>query len=156
MLLGHERNYGLGMDALGDRMLLEHERNYGLGMDALGDRMLLEHERNYGLGMDALGERMLLEHERNYGLGMDALVTVCSWDTNGIMVWAWMLWVTVCSLEHEQNYAKICSCSTQSWSANHAMCGGSSDFEASESPKALFVPRRPALMGSGESAFFAR
>ena len=35
---------------------------------------------------------MLLEHERNYDLGMDALVTVCSWNTNGIMIWAWMLW----------------------------------------------------------------
>ena len=34
---------------------------------------------------------MLLEHERNYGLGMDAAVIVCSWNTNGIMVWAWML-----------------------------------------------------------------
>ena len=203
MLLEHERNYGLGMDALvtvcswntsgimvwawmlwslyalgtrtevwfghgcsGHRMLLEHERNYGLGMDALvtvcswntngimvwawmlwspyalgtrtevwfghgcsGHCTLLEHERNYGLGMDALvtvcswntngimvwawmlwslyalgtrtelwfghgcsGRCMLLEHERNCGLGMDALVTVCSWNTNGIMVWAWMLW----------------------------------------------------------------
>ena len=35
---------------------------------------------------------MLLEHERNYDLGMDALGTVCSWNTNGIMIWAWMLW----------------------------------------------------------------
>ena len=35
---------------------------------------------------------MLLEHERNYGLGMDALVSVCSWNTKGIMVWAWRLW----------------------------------------------------------------
>ena len=34
---------------------------------------------------------MLLEHERNYGLGMDALVILCSWNMNGIMVWAWML-----------------------------------------------------------------
>ena len=25
-------------------------------------------------------------------LGMDALVTVCSWNTKGIMIWAWMLW----------------------------------------------------------------
>ena len=25
-------------------------------------------------------------------LGMDALVTVCSWNTNGILVLAWMLW----------------------------------------------------------------
>ena len=91
-------------------MLLEHERNYGLGMDALvialtgtrtelwfghgcsGERMLLEHERNYGLGMDALVISHSLRHERNYGLGMDALVSACSWNTNGIMVWAWMLW----------------------------------------------------------------
>ena len=35
--------------------------------------------------------RMLLEHERYYGLGMDALRPVCSWNTNVIMVWAWML-----------------------------------------------------------------
>ena len=35
---------------------------------------------------------MLLEHERNYDLGMDALGTVCSGNTNGIMIWAWMLW----------------------------------------------------------------
>ena len=83
-------------------MLLEHERYYGLGMDAFViacscDRMLLEHERYYGLGsMDALViacscDRMLLEHERYYGLGMDALRPVCSWNTNVIMVWAWML-----------------------------------------------------------------
>ena len=32
------------------------------------------------------------EHERNYGLGMDALIIVCSWNTNVMMVWAWMLW----------------------------------------------------------------
>ena len=35
--------------------------------------------------------KMLLEHKRHYGLGMDALVTICSWNTNGILVWAWML-----------------------------------------------------------------
>ena len=39
---------------------------------------------------------MLLEHEQNYDLGMDALVdalgTVCSWNKNGIIIWAWMLW----------------------------------------------------------------
>ena len=35
---------------------------------------------------------MLLEYERNYGGGVDALVTVCSWNTNGTMVWALMLW----------------------------------------------------------------
>ena len=49
--------------------------------------------------------RVLLEHERNYGLRMDALVTVCSWNTNGIMLGAWMLSYSL-SLEHEheQNY----------------------------------------------------
>ena len=35
---------------------------------------------------------MLLEHERNYDLGMNALAGVCSWNTNGAMFWAWMLW----------------------------------------------------------------
>ena len=29
--------------------------------------------------------------EENHGLGMDALVCVCSWNTNGIIVLAWML-----------------------------------------------------------------
>ena len=38
------------------------------------------------------GEPRLLGREPNYGLGMDALVTVCSLNTNEIMVWAWMLW----------------------------------------------------------------
>ena len=56
-------------------MLLEHQRNYGLGMDALtGYRMLLEHVRSYGLGHECTGNRMLLEHLRNYGLGIDALL----------------------------------------------------------------------------------
>ena len=45
---------------------------------------------------------MLLEHDRNYGLGMDALVSECSWNTTGIMVWAWMLWWRML-LEHERN-----------------------------------------------------
>ena len=31
------------------------------------------------------------KHERKYGLGIYALVSVCSWNTTGIMVWAWML-----------------------------------------------------------------
>ena len=161
MLLEHERYHGLG-----NRMLLEHERYHGLSMGALptvcsgntnvsmvwawmllqpyalgtrtlswfghgcsGNRMLLEHERYHGLSMGALptvcswntnvimvwawmlwqpyalgtrtlswfghgcsGNRMLLEHERYHGLGMGALATVCSWNTNVIMVWAWMLW----------------------------------------------------------------
>ena len=35
---------------------------------------------------------MFLEREGHYDLGMDALVTVCSWRTKVIMLWAWMLW----------------------------------------------------------------
>ena len=85
--------------------------------------------------------RMPLEHERYYGLGMDALVIVCSWNTNGFMVWAWMLWSSYalgtrmelwfghgCSghrmlLEHEWNYclgmdALVIICS---WNANGIM-----------------------------------
>ena len=37
-------------------------------------------------------DRMRLQHEGDYGLGMDAMVTVCSWNTKAIMVWAWMQW----------------------------------------------------------------
>ena len=55
--------------------------------------MLLEHQQGLWFGHECSGHRKLLEHERNYGLGMDALVTVCSWNTNGIMFWAWMLWL---------------------------------------------------------------
>ena len=35
---------------------------------------------------------MLLEHERYYGLGMVVLVSACFWNTNVIMVWAWLFW----------------------------------------------------------------
>ena len=64
---------------------------------------------------------MLLEHERDYDFGMDALVTVCSWNTNGIMILA-------CSgnrmlLEHERDYdfgmdALVTVCS---WNTNGIM-----------------------------------
>ena len=54
--------------------------------------MLLEHERSSGLGMDAL-VTYALGHQRDHGLGTDALdlVTVCSWNTNIILVLARML-----------------------------------------------------------------
>ena len=42
---------------------------------------------------------MLLEHECNYELGMDETVTVCSWNTDTSMVWAWMHWFRML-LEH--------------------------------------------------------
>ena len=43
-------------------------------------------------GHGCFGQRMLLEQERDYCLVMDVLIIVCVWNTNGILVWAWMLW----------------------------------------------------------------
>ena len=71
-------------------MFLEHERNYGLGMDALDAVCSGNTDSWFGHGCSS--RRILLEHERNHCLCMDALVGVCSWNTNEIMVWAWMLW----------------------------------------------------------------
>ena len=56
------------------------------GSYALGTRTVL------WFGHGCSGQRMLLEHERYYDLGLGALVKLCSWNTNGLMVWAWMLW----------------------------------------------------------------
>ena len=58
---------------------------FGHGCSA--DRMLSERTELW-FGHGCSGHRMLFQHERKYGLGMDALVTVCSSNTNGIMVWA--------------------------------------------------------------------
>ena len=77
----------------------EPERYSGLGMDALvtvcsgntnvilalvtacsGTRTLL------WFGRGCSGDRMLWEPERYSGLGMDALLTVCSGNTNAILV----------------------------------------------------------------------
>ena len=99
-----------GHGCSGHRVLLEHERNYGLGMDALAivcswntivitawawmlwSPYALGTRTELWFGHGCSGHRMLLERERNYGLGMDALVIVCSRNTNEVMVWAWMLW----------------------------------------------------------------
>ena len=43
-------------------------------------------------GRGCSGHRMLPEHRRNYDLGTAALVTVCSWNANGIIVWSCMPW----------------------------------------------------------------
>ena len=125
MLLEHEQNRGLGMNALVTVCFLAHERNRGLGMNALvticswntkrnmvwawmlwslyalgtrteswfghecsGHRMLFGTRKESWFGHECSGHHMLLEHEEKYGLGMDALVTVCSWNTNGSIVWA--------------------------------------------------------------------
>ena len=91
------------------RVLSKHERYYGLGMDApvtvcsrntnvvmvwawmLQLPCALETRTLLWFGHGCSSYRMLSKHERSYGLGMDAPVTVCSRNTNVIMVWAWML-----------------------------------------------------------------
>ena len=116
--LGTQTELWFGHQCCGHRGRLERERNYGLsiglGMDALviacsrttngimvwasmlwspwafGKRTGLWFEHWFGNGCSSHGG--LLQNERNCGLGMDALVIVCSRNTNGIMVWAWMLW----------------------------------------------------------------
>ena len=108
--LGTRTELWFGHGCSGQRMLLEHERNYDLGMDALvtvcswtrnvimvwawmhwspcarGPRTSL------WFGHGCTGHRVLVDQKRHYGLDMDALVTVCSWTRNVIMVRAWMQW----------------------------------------------------------------
>ena len=139
--LGTRTELCFGHGCSGHHVLLEHERNYALGMDALASTCswntneiilwawMLWPPRALGtrtklfFGHGCSDHRMLWEHERNYALGMDALITVCSWNTNGIMFCAWMLWLPCafgtrtesffghgCSdhrmlWEHERNYA---------------------------------------------------
>ena len=111
MLLEHKRDYALDMDGLVNCCSWNaNVINYASGMDGLvtvcsrntnvillcgqgcsGSRVLLEKEGYYALicfGYGCFGYRMLSEHERSYGLGMDALVTVCSWNTNDIRLFA--------------------------------------------------------------------
>ena len=121
-------------------MLLEHERKYGLGMDALvtvcswntcgilvwawmlWPPFALGTQAELWLGRGCPGHRMLLEHERNYGLGMDTLVTVCSWNTSGGTIWAWMLYSHCMLLEHVRNcglgmdaLVTVCSWNAELW-----------------------------------------
>ena len=118
-------------------MLLEHERNYGLGMGALVSvcspnphgimiwtwmlwlAYALGTRTELWFGHGCSGWRMLLEHEQNYDLGMDALVSVCSWNTNGIygiMVWAWMLGLCLDRTRKYEHEGKDASCTGHSFS----------------------------------------
>ena len=140
MLLEHERYYGLGMDATVTicswntnvisvwAWVLWSPRAFGTrtffvvsawvlwSAYALGTRTFLW----FGHGCYSAG--MLLEHERYYGLGMGAPVTICSWNTNVIMVWAWML-SSSSALQHECHFglgmdATVTVCS---WNTNVIM-----------------------------------
>ena len=84
--------------------------------------VIIERRTGSWFGHGCSGHCMLLEHKRNYDLGMDALVGLCFWNTSGIRVWAWMLWLAKSSkderiqwfghgcsgqdmlLEHERDY----------------------------------------------------
>ena len=85
------RNYDLDMDALAT--VCSWETN-GIMIWAwmLWPPYALGKRTEFMIWNGCSGHRMLLGNERNYDLGMDALATVCSWETNGIMIWAWMLW----------------------------------------------------------------
>ena len=118
--LGTRTSLWFGRGCSGHRILFKHERIYGLGMDALVIVCALNTNgimfwawmlwswyapgtrTEVWFGHGCSGRGMLLEHHRNYGLGMDALATVCSLNTNGVMVWAWRLHGML--LEHERNY----------------------------------------------------
>ena len=114
MLLEHKRYYGLGMDAtvtvcswntnLGTRTLYGLGNTlYGLGNGCSGQRMLLKHERSLWFRHGCSGHRVppdtniiivwgLSDRNAIMVWGIDALVTVCSSNTNVLMVWAWVLW----------------------------------------------------------------
>ena len=99
-----------GHGCSGNRRRLEQERYHGLGMGAvatvcsrntnvimvwawmLWQPYALRTRTLSWFGHGRSGNRRRLEQERYHGLGMDALATVCSRNTNVIMVWAWMLW----------------------------------------------------------------
>ena len=97
--LGTRTKLWFGHGCSGQRMVREHERDYGLGMDALAANEIMVWAWMLWSAY-ALGTRTRLwfghgcsGHRRLWdGLGMDALVSVCSGNTNEVMVWAWMLW----------------------------------------------------------------
>ena len=94
----------------GHRVLVDHERYYGLGKDALAtvcswttNVIMVWATMHWSpcargprtlswFGHGCTGHRVFVDHERYYDLGMHALVTVCSWTTDVIMVWARMHW----------------------------------------------------------------
>ena len=102
--LGTRTELGVGHECSGDSMLLGHERNYYLGMDVLviaciqklngirswawmlGRPYALGTRTELGFGHGCSADRPHSKPERNHELGMDARATVCSWDTNGIRI----------------------------------------------------------------------
>ena len=72
------------LDLLPAHLILASRASLDLGRKGLAP-LLASH--NLGVGSGVL--KQLLGFVG--GFGMDALTTVCSWNTNGIMILAWML-----------------------------------------------------------------
>ena len=73
---------------------------------------------------------MRSEHERYYGWGKDALVSVCSWNMDLIMVWAWTHWYNRMISERERYYGlgmdalvTVCSWNTNIITSGHGLTG---------------------------------
>ena len=137
----------------------EQERHYFLGMDAvlsictrktnvirvwawilwLSDALRRRTLSWFGLGSS--GYRMHSEHKRYHVLGMDALVTARTRNTNVIMVWARMLW-----LSYATQTSKTATRGTRS-----TYLGPSKHFECVGSCHAGHIPRgrkRPQAFAS--------
>ena len=101
-----------------EKIVLEHCRSYGLGMDALvrfghGCSGQRNNQKMNGIMVGAwmFWSAPSFKEEQDYGLGMDAMVSVCSWNTNEIVViWAWMLWFGHgCSGQRNSGLGRGCS-----------------------------------------------
>ena len=104
MLLEHERDYVLGMDAF----IMECTRTRSLLRFWHGCSQARMHSNTNGsiAWPWVLSSSSALEHERCDGLCMDALATVSSWNTNVIMVWTWML-PTSSALEYDPSLSAV-------------------------------------------------
>ena len=100
--LGTRTQLWFGQGCTGYRMLLEHERNSGLGVDALLTALSSTRtELCFGHGCPPI---VALARTRTLLWFAQGLATVCSWNTNGIMVWAWMhSWSQSLEHKHQQN-----------------------------------------------------
>ena len=102
--LGTRRQLWFGHGCNGKRMLLEHERDYGLDMDAK-DSVCSWNTKD-------VIDRMFSQQEGDYGLGMDVKVTACSSNRKEIMVWACMQ-RTAYVLGTQRMLWSVWSCSTK-------------------------------------------
>ena len=131
----HERKNGLGMDALVSGQRTHQNTNADMVWAwMLWSAHSSKHEGDYGLGMDALVSA-LIETRRELWFGHGCSGQRTHQNTNGNMVWAWMLW-SAHSSKHEGNsglgMVSVCSWNTKGimvwawmlWSAHSSKHGG--------------------------------